>query len=117
MRSNDASPFVLVFGVGFLLGVLATLAVYSVIADGNLEAERRRTEEALRAAEQERDEAQARILDYLERERRQRDLMEQAVGAEPARPVVPAEPKPAEGSKPRADATALPETSRPAKPR
>jgi hypothetical protein len=91
---NDLTLLIFAFLLGTLLGVIATLSIYGTINNKLTEGERQETEEALKKAQDERDEALARIDAYLEDEKRQHLDMEQPGGEEtPARRAAAAPPK------------------------
>jgi hypothetical protein len=65
MRSNDLTVITLVFFMGLLMGVISTVAVYGSVIGRRADTERLQAEAALKKAEAERDDALARINDYL----------------------------------------------------
>lgn len=125
MRTNDIAIVVITLGVGFVLGVFSTLTVYTAVAGRSLEEERREAEERLEEAIKQRDEAQAKISDYLEHQAREQDALEQGVPSETPRSTiylppaakepVPAPEKPPEKVPSAGEAGKAPE--RPEKPR
>lgn len=104
MRWNDMGMVLITLGVGFLLGVLSTLAIYSMIMNRKMENERERFRAALEQVQEERDLAQERIQLIQEYDARTRAAIEQGVEpplspsprGEPAKPVEekPREPVP-----------------------
>jgi Na+-transporting methylmalonyl-CoA/oxaloacetate decarboxylase gamma subunit len=126
MRTNDIAIVVITLGVGFVLGVFSTLTVYTAIAGRSLAEERREAEERLEEAIKQRDEAQAKIVDYLEHQKREQDALEQGAPSETPRstillpPLAPREPaaapeKAPEKAPPAGEGAKTPE--RPEKPR
>ncbi|HKI35451.1 MAG TPA: hypothetical protein VKA46_26575 [Gemmataceae bacterium] len=111
MRFNDIGLLIIVLLLGVLLGVIGTAGVYHSVAARQAEAERQESEEALKRAQEERDEALGRIDEYLAAERTSSVTAEQPSGLEPRprpapaaapqRPPVAAAPRPAEGPAPK----------------
>jgi hypothetical protein len=87
MRSSDVGMAVMILVVGFLMGTLSTLAVYSTIMNNRLDAERVDARKALDQAEQERDEAQGRIQSYLQKQHDLEKAMEQGDDKEEDKPI------------------------------
>jgi len=109
MRFNDVTVLALVLLLGVLLGVLLTLGVYGPVAARQAEGERQEVEEALKRAQQDRDEALARIDATLAAEHEKSWSPEQG-GSEDAPPLLAgavAAPKPAVPAAP-AQATSPP---------
>jgi len=95
MRTNDGTLAIFTFLLGSLLGVIATVSIYGPISNRLSEGERQEAEQALKKAQEERDEAQAKIDAYLEGEKHPQLDMEQPGGGEPparAAEVAAAEP-------------------------
>src|SRR5262245_9176930 len=86
MRTNDITLLIFTFLLGALMGVIATASIYSAAGKGLSEAERQDAEDALKKAQDERDDALARIEAYLEEEKvRQLDLAQPGSGDASAR--------------------------------
>jgi hypothetical protein len=112
MRLNDITLYVIVFFFGVLLGTIGSVGVYRSIATRQGDAEREESEEALRKAQFERDEAQRIIDEYNTAERTRIASAEQPSGVEPPaqpapaaapqQPPVAAAPRPTEGATPKA---------------
>ena len=84
MRINDVSLLIIAFVLGTLLGVIATLGVYGAVINKQTEAERQEVAEALKKAQEERDDALERINAYLETENGRGRAAEQVGGEEAA---------------------------------
>jgi hypothetical protein len=102
MKLNDIGLLAIVFLAGLLIGVVGTLGAYSSVASRQAEAGRQEAEEAAKRLEDERDQLQAQINDYVAAEKDKAQAAAAGVAAEP--PARPAEPKgPAVASAPRQD--------------
>jgi hypothetical protein len=87
MRSSDVGMAVMVLAVGFLMGALSVLAVYSAISNNRLESERAEARKALDQAEQERDQANSRIQSYLQKQHEMNRSLEQGDEREDDKPI------------------------------
>jgi hypothetical protein len=99
MRTNDITMLVFSFLLGTLLGIIATMSAYTAIGNKMSDSERQRADEALKKAEEERDQALARIDQYLDYEKeRHLDLERggsgQVAAVPPAGAATPAEQPP-----------------------
>ncbi len=98
MRSNDVGLVLIVLGIGFLLGVFSTLTVYSTVMGRRVDEERAQADRKLEEATRELDETKVKIADFIEHEKRLRDVIDQGgVGggddtARAARPAPAPEP-------------------------
>ena len=84
MRAHDVGQVLMILAVGFLLGSLTSIAAYSDISGRRVESERQQIQDALRAAEEERDDANRRVEQYLDFENKRRDAEDQGALEQPA---------------------------------
>ena len=92
MRSNDLGLIAIVLLLGILMGVVGTVGVYGAVASRQTEAEQTAAEETVKKLQEERDELQSRINDYLQAEQGKRQAMEQGVGEQTVQQPAPAKP-------------------------
>jgi type II secretory pathway pseudopilin PulG len=82
MRLNDFGLLAIVLLAGLLVGIVGTLAVYSSVASRQGEAEQKEAQETIRSLQEERDQLQAQINDYVAAERDRNQAGEQPVAVE-----------------------------------
>jgi hypothetical protein len=112
MRINDVGALVMALGLGILIGVIGTAAMYPRTGDQQAEDSDVRAE--LKRVQEERDTLQAQVYDYQEAEQRRQQEFEQPTGDEPSgRPALPPSAVAAAAPPPKTTTAKEPEVAKP----